>query len=294
MPNTPSTLSPHVLRRSVRVCFSAGAVVPEASARPGKNGFAGFPRLVGLGAFAQFDVSVRGQPDPLTGYLLDIHVIDKALHAALHDADVAGAYARGELPDLALARLWERLVARLPIAVGVRWFVSPFCSFEVLMPAAETGIEGEASTPAAGPVVLLRQRFDFAAAHRLHAQGLTDEQNRSTFGKCNNPRGHGHNYQFEPAVRLVPRADGAGFSLATLEALCERVLLDRFDHTNLNEDTQEFDQARGGLNPSVENIATVFFRLLAPEVAKHGATLHAMTVWETDRTCATVVDGAGH
>jgi 6-pyruvoyltetrahydropterin/6-carboxytetrahydropterin synthase len=65
--------------------------------------------------------------------------------------------------------------------------------------------------------------------------------------------------------------------------------LDKFDHTHLNEDTQEFNQSQGGLNPSVENIAKVFYQLLAPELARAhpGTTLASMTVWETDRTSAT-------
>jgi 6-pyruvoyltetrahydropterin/6-carboxytetrahydropterin synthase len=270
----------HTLRRSVRVCFSAGEASLVATDRAGKNGYAGFPRLTGLGAFTQFDVSVRGAANPTTGYLLDIHVIDKALHAALLDASIAQAYQRGEHPASAALRLFTTLRQHLPSTIALRWFLSPTFSYELSMPASPT--------PAASPTLVLRQRFDFAAAHRLHAKGLSDEQNRATFGKCNNPKGHGHNYQFEPAVRIDARSAATGFSLAHLEALCERVLLDRFDHTNLNEDTPDFDQSKGGVNPSVENIATVFFRLLAPEVAKHGATLTAMTVWETDRTCATI------
>jgi 6-pyruvoyltetrahydropterin/6-carboxytetrahydropterin synthase len=78
-----------------------------------------------------------------------------------------------------------------------------------------------------------------------------------------------------------------GFTVATLERLADEVLLERFDHKHLNEDTTEFDPRRGGVNPSVENIAAVFFNLLAPAVAQAGATLEHLTVWETDRTSAT-------
>jgi 6-pyruvoyltetrahydropterin/6-carboxytetrahydropterin synthase len=258
------------LRRSVRACFSAKPDARDRD-RTGKNGYAGFPRMHALGAFAQFDVSVDGAVNSATGYLLDIHTIDKALHAALASADIAGAYARSADPLTSARALFAALQTHLPSASALRWHLTPFTSIEMRMPNAAT----------------LRARFDFAAAHRLHASALSNEANRATFGKCNNPNAHGHNYQFEPAVRIdVPAAHG--FSLLDLEQLCETVLLNKFDHTNLNLDTQEFNQAAGGLNPSVENIALVFFNLLAPAIAAKGATLEAMTVWETDRTYATV------
>jgi 6-pyruvoyltetrahydropterin/6-carboxytetrahydropterin synthase len=158
---------------------------------------------------------------------------------------------------------------------SVRWFLSPYYSLEVPM---------SSSTAASSPRVLIREKFDFAAAHRLHVPTLSDDANRSTFGKCNNPKGHGHNYQFEPCVSAPI---GSAFTVATLERLADQVLLERFDHTHLNEDTVEFDHRRGGVNPSVENIAMVFFNLLAPAVTAAGATLQHVSVWETDRTSAT-------
>lgn len=269
------------LCRSVRVCF-ASRDAEFAQSRDGKNGFAGFPRMTSLGSYTQFDVTVQGTPDKATGYLLDIHAIDKALHAAIIAARVQSAYANADDPIPVATRLFAALARELPIATSLRWFLTPFFSIEVC---------NNMNTPSqttAQPRVIIRQRFDFAAAHRLHAANLSDEANRAAFGKCNNPSSHGHNYQFEPAVGIVPSAHATNFNLATLEVLCERVLLDKFDHTNLNIDTQEFNQSKGGVNPSVENIAAVFFRLLAPAVASQGAHLESMTVWETDRTCATV------
>jgi hypothetical protein len=57
--------------------------------------------------------------------------------------------------------------------------------------------------------VIIRQKFDFAAAHRLHTPSLSEEENRRIFGKCNNPSGHGHNYQVEPAVEVELDASAA-------------------------------------------------------------------------------------
>jgi len=139
-------------------------------------------------------------------------------------------------------------------------------------------------TTAPSPRLLLRQRFDFAAAHRLHVPSLSDAENRAAFGKCNNPSGHGHNYQVEPCV-AVPH--GASFGLLDLERITGERVVEAFDHKHLNADTREF-AAADGLNPSVENIARVFFDRLAPAVAAEGGELVALTVWETDRTSATV------
>ena len=40
----------------------------------------------------------------------------------------------------------------------------------------------------------LTRRYMISASHRLQTDALTVEQNRATYGKCNNPYGHGHNY----------------------------------------------------------------------------------------------------
>ncbi|MEL6796463.1 MAG: 6-carboxytetrahydropterin synthase, partial [Planctomycetota bacterium] len=132
---------------------------------------------------------------------------------------------------------------------------------------------------------LLRQQFDFAAAHRLHAPELSDEENQRVFGKCNNPSGHGHNYRIEASVAVPVNQPPGGFGLADLEELCDTLVIERFDHTHLNVDTEEFGPR--GVMPSVENIAKVIYDILAPAVGDRGATLRSMTVWETDRTCCT-------
>ncbi|MFZ4573287.1 MAG: 6-carboxytetrahydropterin synthase [Phycisphaerales bacterium] len=252
-----------ILTRTVR--FSPGQ--PDTDA---PNGYAGSPRVRGLGRYFEVRVRCRGEVDPRTGYLVDIKRIDRAVAAAVvpeitradEDADpreLVGVLARG-----LRAELGEMFDA-------VRWMLTPTYSLETEALRMET--------------VLLRQKFDFAAAHRLHNPALSDEENVRLYGKCNNPRGHGHNYQFEPCV-AVPAAAGGSLTLAVLERVAKEAVLDRFDHKHLNEDTEEFRQP-GGLNPSVENIARVFFGLLYPRVAASGGELLNVTVWETDRTCAT-------
>ena len=81
----------------------------------------------------------------------------------------------------------------------------------------------------------LNRRYHFSASHRLHAESLTSEQNRLTYGKCNNPYGHGHNYTitvtFSGTVSLVT---GMVTNLADLDAFAAQHLLSIFNETNLN------------------------------------------------------------
>ena len=51
-----------------------------------------------------------------------------------------------------------------------------------------------------GNVIFLGLQMPFYAAHRLHAATLSDAQNASLYGKCNNPLGHGHRYLTETTI----------------------------------------------------------------------------------------------
>jgi 6-pyruvoyltetrahydropterin/6-carboxytetrahydropterin synthase len=105
----------------------------------------------------------------------------------------------------------------------------------------------------------LTRRYHFSAAHRLHAESLSDEQNRATFGKCNNPFGHGHNYIV--AVTFAGSVDpitGMVCNLADLDRFAREHLLARFDHQNLNTLDLFAD-----LVPTTENLAVELHRIFA-------------------------------
>lgn len=104
----------------------------------------------------------------------------------------------------------------------------------------------------------------FNAAHRLHNPVWTLEENARIFGKCNNPNYHGHNYDL--IVQLtgeVNPATGYVFDLKILSDLIKEYVLDKFDHKNLNLDTEEFKN----LNPTAENIAIVIYEILRPKIS---------------------------
>lgn len=264
------------LRRCVRFCVNPPGT-PDAS--DPTNGYAGKPPMRGLGRFYALDIAASGEPHPTTGYLLNIKDIDRAAHGA---AIPIIEHACADRPHADPATVMPEILAALGAALSgatlesVRWNLTPYYSVEM--------------TPAETTHVTLRQSFDFAAAHRLHVASMSDEENRATFGHCNNPAGHGHNYRIEPAVRVEMRDAGPAFTLVDLECVTDDVILQRFDHTHLNQDTPEFRAESGGVTPSVENIARVFYRLLAPAIAERSggrAELCAITVWETDRTSCT-------
>ena len=116
--------------------------------------------------------------------------------------------------------------------------------------------------PMANKVAVIRKEH-FIAAHRLYRQDWSDEQNRDTFGKCSLPHYHGHNYELE--IKVVGEIDpvtGFVMDLKLLSDLVNDKVLERFDHKNLNVDTEEFRQ----LNPTAENIAVVIYNLLRPHL----------------------------
>ncbi|MGD0840072.1 MAG: 6-carboxytetrahydropterin synthase [Candidatus Acidiferrales bacterium] len=105
----------------------------------------------------------------------------------------------------------------------------------------------------------LTRRYSFAASHRLHSAQLSDDENWSAYGKCNNPYGHGHNYVVEVAVsgRVNPET-GMIANLADLDAFVAREVLEPFDHTYLNEQVDVFRETV----PTTENLCIEIFRRL--------------------------------
>jgi 6-pyruvoyltetrahydropterin/6-carboxytetrahydropterin synthase len=104
--------------------------------------------------------------------------------------------------------------------------------------------------------VAVFRKEHFNAAHRLNNPNWSDEQNERVYGKCNNLNYHGHNYDL--VVQVVGEIDpetGYVMDMKVLSDLIKVEILDRFDHKNLNLDTQEF----ANINPSAENIAIVIY-----------------------------------
>ena len=128
------------------------------------------------------------------------------------------------------------------------------------------------------PRCAVTRRVHFNAAHRLHNPGQSEAWNRETFGPCNNPNYHGHNYELDVTVEgPIDRDTGYVMDLGRLAALVEERVLSRLDHRNLNLDVPWFRD----LIPTAEHIAVVCWRVLEPAVKP--ARLAHIRLWETER-----------
>lgn len=111
--------------------------------------------------------------------------------------------------------------------------------------------------------VTVFRKEHFNAAHRLHNPNWSEEKNQQVFGKCNNPNYHGHNYELIVAVKGRPDPDtGYVMDMKVLSDIIKENVLDKFDHRNLNLDTDEFKN----INPTAENIAVVIWNLLRKKI----------------------------
>jgi 6-pyruvoyltetrahydropterin/6-carboxytetrahydropterin synthase len=121
------------------------------------------------------------------------------------------------------------------------------------------------------------RRYTLSASHRLHSRALTPEQNRSVYGKCSNPHGHGHNYVLEVLVcGAVAQDTGMVINLVDLDAVMRTQVLARFDHANLNLDPLFTSQV-----PTTENLCKAVFGLLKDAVPVEVA-LEYVRVEETE------------
>ncbi len=131
------------------------------------------------------------------------------------------------------------------------------------------------------PTVYVTRKAHFNAAHRLHNPARSEAWNQQTFGKCNSPNWHGHNYHLEVTVAGEPDPDtGYVIDLAVLKRIVEERVIDKVDHKNLNLDV-DFLQ---GVMPSTENFVVAIWREL--EDALPAGHLHCIRLQETDNNAA--------
>jgi 6-pyruvoyltetrahydropterin/6-carboxytetrahydropterin synthase len=126
-------------------------------------------------------------------------------------------------------------------------------------------------------VTVFRQEH-FNAAHRLHNPSWDEETNKRIFGKCNNPNFHGHNYLLEVAVSgKIDPDTGYVIDMKILRDIIREEITDRYDHKNLNLDTDDFKN----LNPTAENMAVVIWNRISKRI-NNDYTLK-VRLYETER-----------
>jgi 6-pyruvoyltetrahydropterin/6-carboxytetrahydropterin synthase len=254
------------LTRDVR--FAVNHLPDEQLRHKPANSYAGYPSLTGLGHYFELAATLAGELDPDSSYLLNIKQIDQQVRSLAVPLVTRLVRTGDFIPARDILRLFDTLRHAWPPLTlhRLRLALTPFLSLSV--------IEKEY------PMVRLSQKFEFAASHRLHNPAMTEEQNRQTFGKCNNPHGHGHNYEVQVTLIGSPDDNGQLIDIPAFERIVAETVIDRFDHKNLNLEIPEFRD----LIPSVENIAMIIHRLLKPKLQQPHARLAAVTVWETPKT----------
>jgi 6-pyruvoyltetrahydropterin/6-carboxytetrahydropterin synthase len=124
------------------------------------------------------------------------------------------------------------------------------------------------------------RRYEFSASHRLHSPTLSEKENDALFGKCNNPFGHGHNYEMEVSVRGdIDPASGRVVDPSHLDDLVRRSILQRYDHRNLNEELPEFATEI----PTTENLGRQIEMRLAAAWPSGFPALQRIRIFETER-----------
>lgn len=214
------------------------------------------------------DVTITGQLDERTGMVMNMTDLKAIVNGVLEEFDHKHLnedtpYFRELVPttENIVRVLWRLIAARLPAEARlVRLRL-----YEMHDLWAE--YDGSDETTFA-------RAYTFAAAHRLHAPALSDEENRAVYGKCNNPNGHGHNYTVE--VSLAGPLDGQTGMVVDLGAMDRAVrdVLDRLDFHHLDREVPAF-----AARPSTaENIVVYLWDQLAP---RFEGRLSHLKLWET-------------
>ncbi|MEC9487564.1 MAG: 6-carboxytetrahydropterin synthase [Prosthecochloris sp.] len=129
--------------------------------------------------------------------------------------------------------------------------------------------------------VYVTRTVEFNAAHRLFNPSLSDEENRTIYGKCSNLYGHGHNYEVEITVSgTVNRDTGFLLDMKELKTILEKEIMARFDHKHLNFDVEELKDTV----PSTEVLAVTVWEIVEDALQLYPnkeITLHEVRIHET-------------
>lgn len=246
------------------------ALMPADKTYPPRasNSWAGWPATNLAVAQLKLRAVIEGEPDPVTGYVCNITVLDGLLRQVATEALIPKFGDHPTPGETILRTAFDEVRERWQLPdrlMRMELCLSPQLSYSI-----NTGTD---------TMVQMTQQFEFSAAHRLHCDSLTDQENRDTFGKCNNPRGHGHNYVVEVSVAGEIGPTGSVINLDRFQETVKTEIVDRLDHKHLNQDVPYF----ADVNPSVENIAIAIYDWLD---GKLDGQLFAVKVFETPKTWA--------
>lgn len=130
-------------------------------------------------------------------------------------------------------------------------------------------------------MVYLTRRERFSAAHKLHVEEWSKEQNEEIFGNCANANWHGHNYELFVTIKGAPDPQtGMIINVRDLKQIIRREVIEHLDHKNLNLDVAFLQ----GVMPTIENLSKAIWQRLEPHMK--GYELHCVKVYETENIFA--------
>lgn len=265
----------HKLARQVR--FSINPFLSEDCT--GHNSLASRPAGEGLAIFLELSVEILGSLAPETGFVVNVVDIDRNVRrfvVPLFAERIRRNFSRARHVGLVvmvelLRSAWSQLSNNFEPAElsKLSLKLNPFRAIAINSEDLE--------------MVYFCEKFEFAAMHKLWNDNFSEPKNFELFGKCANPTGHGHNYTVEVAIKMPAARED--FRIGDFERIVDEELIKLLDHKNLNADVEQF----GKTNPTIENIAVFAWNRLTSKFPK--ASLHRVTVWETDKTYCTYYGG---
>ncbi len=206
------------------------------------------------------EVTLTGDPDPVTGMVFDLRELKEILNREVVDPmdhrflnkEVAPFDRVIPTTENLAVEIWKRIEPQITRAgvrlQNVRLYETP-----------DLYVDYGGGLPR--PAMRLTTRYRFSASHRLDTPTLSPEENRKLYGKCNNPHGHGHDYVLDITVDGPVDQDGQVVNREAMDALVRERVLGRLDHRNLNADIPEL----AGLVTTTENVAELVRDALARE-----------------------------
>ncbi|MBI3392086.1 MAG: 6-carboxytetrahydropterin synthase [Nitrospirae bacterium] len=232
------------------------------------------------------ELTVAGPVDAATGMVVNMSEIKRGIaafsdlfdHKSLNDDTAFFADAPPTVEAFASVAwgLFAPLFASRPVSGQAGRFGAARLARLRLWEDERTMGEIEDDAPPAPRGAALTRVYRFSASHRLNAPGLSEAENERIYGRCNNPRGHGHDYALEVTVQGTPDpGTGRIVPVGTLDDIVSRQILGRFDRRDLNDDMDAF----GAVIPTAENILRVCWGLIAPSLP--AGTLYRLRLVET-------------
>src|SRR5215831_13190484 len=205
------------------------------------------------------ELTLRGEVDQRSGMVINIKDVDDVMAQVIKQLD--HKFINAQVPEFQnRVPTTENLALYLKDHLEAAFRNNPEITVDDVKLYEEKYLYAEASV---GGKVSLTRGYVFSAAHRLHSNAMSEEENNQVFGKCNNPYGHGHNYELEVTVSGTPdNRTGMIVDLGHLDRIVNEEIIDKFDHKHLNEEVAPFDE----LNPTSENVAKVIYEKLAPRL----------------------------